>query len=116
MKKFIVLIALVVFPLSILFAHPASEVNVNYTAKTKVLMVDVVHMVSTSKVTDTKKHYIKEIIVTLNGKKVKTKKFRDQTGDSVKAEFKVKAKSGDKINVTATCSLAGSKSTEIIVE
>jgi desulfoferrodoxin (superoxide reductase-like protein) len=116
MKKLMVMTALVVYPLCVLFAHPASEVKADYKIATKTLSVDVKHLVSKSKNTDTTKHFIKEITVTVNGKNAKTQTFTSQTGDLVKATFDITAKAGDKIKVTATCSLAGSKSTEITVK
>jgi len=116
MKKFVVLIALLVFPVGVLFAHPASEIKADYMTGTKTLSIDVMHMVSTSKNMDTMKHYIKEITVMLNGVKVETKTFTSQTGDSTKVSIKVNAKAGDKISINTTCSIAGTKSVEITVK
>jgi len=116
MKKFLVVITILALPLTLLFAHPASNIKADYKAADKSLAVDVTHMLSTAKNTDGKKHFIKEITVSLNGKQVEKKTFTSQTGDHVTATFKVNAKSKDKISIAAVCSLAGTKTEEIVVK
>ena len=119
MKRLIVLIALVVLPVSMLFAHPASELTVSYPARQFILTITGKHMVSTSENKDTKQHFIKAINVTVNGKIANNSygpsTFTSQTGDTFKTAFKLDLKNGDKIVVTAICSLGGEKTTEIVV-
>ena len=119
MRRFIVAIALVVFPITMLFAHPASELTASYPARQFILTIQGKHMVSTSQNKDTKQHYIKSITVTVNGVVANNSygpsTFTSQTGDTFKTAFKLDLRNGDKIVVTATCSLGGDKTTEIIV-
>jgi len=116
MKRLIVLIALVVFPLSMLFAHPASELTVKYPYNEYVLSIEGKHLVSTSQNKDTKQHFIKTISISINGGTPKVKNFTSQTKNTFTDGYKLKLKNGDKIVVTATCSLGGEKTTEIVVE
>ncbi len=110
MKRLIVLIALVVSPLSMLFAHPASELTISYPSNEYGFLVTGKHMVSTSQNKDTKQHFIKTI--TIGGKKFN---FTSQTGDTFKAALKLDLKNGTKVVITTTCSLGGEKTTEYVV-
>ncbi len=115
MKRLIVLIALVVFPLSMLFAHPASELTVNFHNAQLFLIVDGKHMVSTSQNKDTKQHFIKTVSITINGRTV-VKNFTSQNGDTFNTKFdRLNLKNGTKIVITATCNLGGEKTTEFVV-
>jgi len=120
MKRLIVLIALVVSPLSMLFAHPASELTASYPAGQNIMSVKGKHMVSTSQNTDTKKHYIESIRITINGVVINNRSvfqtYRSQNGDAFETKFRgLNLKNGDKIVVTATCNLGGEKTTEFVV-
>ena len=94
-------------------AHPPSEVSIEFNTKAKQLEVRVDH-----KVKDAKKHKIAEIKILVNENQVTVKKYESQmTPGGVKDLFKLDNVSpGDKIKVTATCSIAGEKSAEIVVK
>ncbi len=114
MKKFIVLISLILFPLSMLSAHPAGHMGVGFSGGG--LKVKVVHSVRSSVEKDMKKHYIKTLTVTLNGVIVKEATFTSQNGEELQYKFSFPAKINDKIVATATCNLGGEKSAELIVK
>ncbi len=105
MKKLVILVGLFIFPLSMLFAHPASEIKTDYDAKTQILTVHVNHAISTSKNKDEKQHFIKLVKVDINGKEQVRKTMTSQKGDIVLLTFKIKAKRGDRLTVTSICSL-----------
>ena len=97
-----------------LFAHPAKEISVRQEGSD--FLVQVWHMVMSSPTKDMKKHYIKTITVTINGKQVAEKTYTSQTGETFKELFKIDAKKGDKLVVTATCNLGGEKTAEKAVK
>ncbi len=119
MKNFFV-IFFVVFSVSIFFAHAPTDVNVYLDSSNNIIVVEVQHDISKTKVMDTAKHFIKEIIVKINGKVIETKKFKmqDSSKDQMTA-FTVprsKIKMGDKITVEAKCNLSGILSGELMVK
>ena len=114
MKRLIIVIALVVFPVSMLFAHPAKEISIRHEGS--ILLVQVWHMVMSSPTRDMKKHYIKTITVTLNGNKIAEKTYTSQNEETFKEPFKIDAKKGDKLVVTATCNLGGDKTAEKVLK
>ena len=116
MKRLIVLIALVVSPLSMLFAHPASELTISYPERQFNFNIQGKHMVSTSENTDKKQHFIKTVSISINGRKAKVANVASQTGDTFNADFKLDLPKGTKVVVTVTCSLGGEKTTEFIVK
>jgi desulfoferrodoxin (superoxide reductase-like protein) len=116
MKTILAVFILVALPLTVLFAHPASSIKADYKAADKSLAVNVTHLISKSKNTDPTKHFIKEITVSLNGTLIEKKTFTSQKGDNQIATFNVNAKKGDKINIVAVCSLAGSKMVDVVVK
>ena len=115
MKRLIVLIALVVSPLSMLFAHPASELTISYPERQFNFFIQGKHMVSTSQNKDTKQHFIKTISMSINGSTPEVTNASSQTGDTFKKVLKLDLKNGDKVVVTVTCSLGGVKTTEFVV-
>ena len=114
MKRLIVLIALVVFPLSTLFAHPASELTISYPDRQFNFFIQGKHMVSTSENKDKKLHFIKTLSISINGGTPEVT-GASQTGDTFKRVLKLDLKNGDKVVVITTCSLGGDKTTEFVV-
>jgi len=110
MKKFGILTAglltlfWLVMTVSVL-AHPPSDIKINYNPKTQLLSITVDHQVE-----NPKPHYIKEIEVFLNGKKIILQNFNQQAGQLVQvAIYQVYGLiPGDKIGVEAECSRFGS--------
>ena len=115
MKKLLILAVLFIFPLSMLFAHSASEIKTSYDVKTQILTVNIKHVISSSKNSNPNEHYIKEVTVAVNGEELVKKSFTSQTGDSVMTTFKIEAKRGDSITVTATCNQPATSVSEIKV-
>ncbi len=77
------------------------------------------HDVSKAKVTDVSKHFIKSIEIKLNGKTLTALKFNKQeTPQYQSAKYKINKpnKKGDKISITAFCSLKGSETKEIKID
>lgn len=116
MKKLVILVVMLIFPLSMLFAHSASEIKTDYDSKTKILTVHIKHSVSTSKNTNTKQHFIKEVKVEVNGVEQERKTMTSQNGDEVMLTAKIQAKPGDVITVTSTCSLPATTVAETTVK
>ena len=63
-------------------------------------------------------HFIKEITVMVNGKKIETKKFKMQDSNSgqMTAFIVTPLKKGDKITVDTKCSIKGFLRDELIVK
>lgn len=117
MKKLFVIL-FVLSTIGLIFGHAPSKIDVTYNKAKKTVTVNVTHQIKGTKKPDPKVHFIKEIVVNLNGKKVASKTFKSQpTLNGVKATFIIKTpvKKGDKIKVTAKCSVIGMKSTEIVI-
>jgi desulfoferrodoxin (superoxide reductase-like protein) len=113
MKKYLVLI-FTVFVAGVFFGHPPSDIMLKYKpavgAIKGVLSVDVKHAILSTAVKDPKKHFIKEIVLLVNGKEIEKKDFtKQETVTGQTAKFKVDLKPGDIATVSATCSIKGTK-------
>lgn len=95
------------------FGHPPDGVTAKFDTGELLLTVNVMHGVK-----DEAKHYVDEIEVEVNGKKMIEQKFGRQTDMKVQeAVYRIiDAKVGDKIKVTAACNITGKKSVELTVE
>ena len=117
MKKIIILFIITLVAV-FLFPHSPTAVNIDYDAVKKLINVEVKHDLKTSPVQDPKKHYIKSIILKINGKTVKTNTFTMQ--DSIEGQSTVfeniDVEKGNKITVEAICNLIGSKSSSIVIK
>jgi desulfoferrodoxin (superoxide reductase-like protein) len=103
------LIMLVAVPL---FAHPPKNVSLEYDNDTKVLSVMIEHSVK-----DPSKHYVKEVVVEVNGKKQVEQTFtRQADGEQHDVVYKIiDVDEGDKITVVAYCNISGKKKSELII-
>jgi hypothetical protein len=87
-------------------AHPASAVRMEFDPPTHVLKIAVLH--------DSKKpaeHYIKTVVVSLNGREIVRQEFASQedgTGQTVSYRI-IDAKAGDTIDVQTVCNVFGKK-------
>jgi len=116
MKKLLVCAALACL-CGMLFAHPPKDVIVSYDPATQMVSITVTHLIKESKATDPAKHFIKDITVFVNDAKTIVEAISAQQSDGgEKSLYLLNVKKGDKVKVTATCSLAGSKTTEIIIK
>jgi hypothetical protein len=87
-------------------ATPPSDMSISYNELSKDLQVTITHAVPNPRV-----HYIKEVIVTINGKVVNDSLYTSQpTLDTFTYTYPVVTVPGDEIEVTASCVLAGSLS------
>jgi hypothetical protein len=77
---------------------------VSYNELSRTLAVTITHQVS-----DPQTHYIREVLVTINGKTVNDTFYTSQPGPgTLTYMYPIDTKTGDEIAVTATCSLSGS--------
>ena len=107
MKKWIIALVFV-FAAGIVFGHPPTVEKVVYDPATKIVTITVTYNIGLSPVTDIKKHYVKEVTVTVNGARVVLQDFTTQeTPESEILVYKLLVKSGDKVTVDAQCSIAG---------
>ncbi|MDH4210776.1 MAG: hypothetical protein OEV79_04945 [candidate division WOR-3 bacterium] len=110
MKAFVtVLIVLVAVPL---FAHPPKNVSLEYDSDTKVLSAVIEHSVN-----DASKHYVKKVVVEVNGKKQVEQTFtRQMDGEQHEVVYKIiDVDEGDKVTVIGYCNISGKKKSELII-
>lgn len=112
MKKVLIIAILSIIAVISLNAHPANTVKAQYDAKTALLTVDFAH-----KVNSVSEHYIFNLIVELNGKKmVEQNLSRQENLEGGSLVYKMlNLSKGDKVKVTADCNKGGKKSTTITI-
>jgi len=95
-----------------LFAHPPKSVDLDYDAETGILSIEIAHSVNVAS-----KHYIHKVVVEVNGKKHVEQNFKRQTDNEQQhAIYKlIDVEGGDKITVTAYCSISGRRKGELEV-
>ena len=92
-------------------ATPPSAVIVSYNELSSELSVTITHPV-----VDPTTHYIREVVITDNGKTITDASYTSQPSqDTFTRTYSIPAKPGDDIEVTAICNLAGSKSSHLYV-
>ncbi len=121
MKKiiFISTFFLFVFIQISLFAHAPSSIDAQVNQKSKELTIKVIHDIDKSPVKDVTKHFIKTIVIELNNEKLTELSFDKQEKSKFQtAKYKIEKtlKKGDKISITANCSLKGSNKKVITVK
>ena len=113
MGKIIILISLFIICIFLTipaFSHPAS--NVTLVVDGTILIVTVQHNVANPET-----HYIKEIIVILNGKEIIKQLFFLQIENSQKVSYTIPSlKSGDTITVEASCNRGGIRKGTVTVK
>jgi desulfoferrodoxin (superoxide reductase-like protein) len=109
MKRFFLLAILSVFFAFTVNAHPASKVVLSY--KNGKLDINITH-----KVKNFNTHYIKTVVIVVNGEVVKTMELTHQN-DLDYATFLVDLplKKGDVVEVKTTCNKFGNKSGKITI-
>jgi len=117
MKKSIVSL-FVLFVSMFLYSHAPTDVIIEYDAVKNIINVDVKHNLQTSPAQDPKKHYIKTIVLKVNGKTVKTNNFEMQDAITEQKTFfdNITVEKGNKITVEAVCNLIGAKSGTMVVK
>jgi hypothetical protein len=85
-------------------AHPPSDMSVSYNEISRLLIVTITHQVP-----DPQTHYIREVLVTINGKTVNDSFYTSQPApDTFTYTYPIDTKTTDEIAVTASCVLTGS--------
>jgi desulfoferrodoxin (superoxide reductase-like protein) len=92
------------------YANAPQEVKLEYDASTQNLAVTIIHNSSSSGF-----HYIKYVEIKKNSAILSTEKYASQSAGTFTYNYKVPAMAGDKLEVTATCNLFGSKTAAITV-
>jgi len=107
------LLAVLLIGNSLLVAHPASNVDLEFDQETSVLTVNFDH-----KVKDAEKHFIFEIIVYLNKEVIIEQQIQKQGNlESGILVYKIiDVKPGDKIKVRTNCNKTGKKSATLDIE
>jgi hypothetical protein len=116
MKKFLVFL-FILFSVGVFYAHPPENVALKYDPALKMIIVDITHKIKSSTVTNPMKHYIKDIIIAVNGKRVISENIVFQQSDDGEAGYYLlNVKSGDKVSVTAACNISGMKTESINIQ
>jgi len=103
--KFISLGLLLMVSMS-LMAHPPKKIEAKYNAEKKTIQITLNHDVK-----DVAAHFIKTVIISVNGKEVLTKSIEKQSSlenEDITIELK-DVKSGDEIVITGVCNKFGKK-------
>jgi hypothetical protein len=120
MKKIFIVVTLLIFPLNMLFADPPTLMNCSLKSPSPNnynISLFIVHDVERSTVKDEKVHFVKTVTIQVNGIEIKTISPVPQKYPKIQGEYPLgKLKEGDKILITATCSLGGEKTQEIIIK
>jgi desulfoferrodoxin (superoxide reductase-like protein) len=98
------------FSLRVSYANAPQDVKLEYNALTQNLAVTITHNSSSSGF-----HYIKYVEIKKNSVVFNTVEYDSQPAGTFTYNYKVPAMAGDKLEVTATCNLFGSKTATITV-
>jgi hypothetical protein len=107
-------VALVLFCMhpGITYAHPPQNIHLEYDMFFQNLTVKITH-----KSAAPDQHYIKSVIIKKNGKVFSTTPYESQPDkETFTYTYKVSAKDGDVLEVTAACSVFGSKTEKISIK
>lgn len=113
MKRPILVIAIVFVFAAVIGAHPPSAINVTVDLKTLTVKAEIIH-----KVKDARDHFIHEIAVKVNGKKL----IKQDATEQINAEKQTVSyvvpglKAGDVIAVTGDCNKIGDLTVEYTVK
>jgi hypothetical protein len=114
MKKIIFSVTVLVLVLSqTAFAHAPSRIEMDYDPETKVVTATIFHSVEKPG-----EHYVAEIIVAVNGKRVvKHDAILQEDKEKQVVSYRLPGvKSGDRITVEANCSISGMKEAVLEIE
>lgn len=119
MKKIFALF-FIFFTITIIFAHPPSNIIITYDNANDSINVVVKHNILDSKEKDPNTHYINSIDLTINGKAIKTNTFTKQ--DTVEEQtttfdkLNLDKNKDNEIEIEAYCSISGEKNSSIVVK
>ena len=115
MKRIVLLVVFFSFFVmgSFAFAHPPSDIQITFDAKTKMLDAVIIH--NTSSVSN---HYINKVDVDLNGVGIIEQKIsRQDSASSQTVHYLISdVKDGDVLSVEGYCSISGKLKKEITVK
>jgi len=115
MKKTVVFLFFLFFfgVFSLAYAHPPSDIIINFDPKTKILSAVIMHNTS-----NPDSHFIKKVDIGLNGKEIIEHKIsREDNNENQTVSYLVPdVNNGDVISVEAYCSISGKLKKEIMVE
>ncbi len=92
------------------YANGPQDVKLEYNASTQNLAVTITHNSSASGF-----HYIKNVEIKKNSVVLSTEKYDSQPAGTFTYNYKVPATAGDKLEVTVTCNIFGSKTATLTV-
>ena len=107
LARFLVILVSALFALSLphlVLAHSPEKVDVHYDFKSQSLIVKITHPSN-----NPDRHFVKEVEVKKNGQVVQRGAYVKQDGNVFTYTYKMQATAEDVIEVTATCSIHGSK-------
>ncbi|MBI4706436.1 MAG: hypothetical protein HY761_00720 [Candidatus Omnitrophica bacterium] len=113
-KVFLLTVFLISFmAFSSAYAHPPSDIIINFDPKTKILNAVIMHNTS-----NPDSHFIKKVDIGLNGKEIIEHKIsREDNNESQTVSYLIPdANNGDVLSVEAYCSISGKLRKEIKVE
>jgi hypothetical protein len=95
------------------FAHPPTNIVINFDQTTQQLTAVVTHPV-----TDVTRHYIKKVDIAVNGKEITTLKFTQQDNTTTQpVSYQMKdIRPGDVIEIEGYCSIQGKLAREMKVK
>ncbi len=112
MRKVVLLTVVSLFILSCMnaYAHPPSDIKIEYDAETRIVSAVIVHPVSNKE-----QHFINKVALWFNGEDVIKHKIggQDNNRDQSAAYMIPGAKTGDKITIEAYCNISGKLKKEI---
>ncbi len=92
-------------------ARPPTEINLSYDAEAGNLHIEARHVTN-----NTRKHFIRKVIVYNNDEKVAERSYVQQTTASMLIEdFALEAFPGDILRVEAVCNEVGRKETTLVI-
>lgn len=116
MRKIVLLLVGVFFLFSsssLVYAHPPSDIQITFDPAKRILMAVITH-----KVSNTAKHYIDDVDVTLNEEKIIGQKIsrQDNVDNQTVSYFVPDVKNGDVLSVKGDCNKGGELRKKITVK
>ena len=113
MKQIVCLLLMFFLLSSTGFAHPPDSIKAVYDKESGELSITIVHPTK-----DTDEHFISEILIKINGEtRLTHKNLFQESNESQKALYRfTDIRTGDKIEITASCNVFGKKRITLEVE
>jgi len=98
---------------SVVYAHPPSDIMITFDPQTKMLQAMVMHNTS-----NPLSHYIKKVDIGLNGEEIIELTFsKQENNQSQSVSYSIpNAKEGDVVSVEGYCSISGKLTKEIVIK